>query len=133
MTYTEQLERESDQVRLDLAESLNELRARISTGQVVDQLVEYAREGSGVEFLRNLKRQAIDNPIPVALIGTGVAWLMLGGADSGHSSASASRLAERAAGAFKDAGQSFADARERALEGASSVADSAAQLRERVG
>jgi ElaB/YqjD/DUF883 family membrane-anchored ribosome-binding protein len=133
MTYTEQLESESDQVRLDLAESLNELRARISPGQVVDQLVEYARDGSGAEFVRNLKQQAVNNPIPVVLIGAGVAWLMMSGADSGQSSGSATRLTERAAGAFRDAGQSISDAGERARAGASSVADTAAQLRERVG
>ena len=133
MTYTEQLELESDQVRSDLAESLNELRARISPGQVVDQLVEYARDGSGAEFIRNLKQQAVNNPIPVVLIGTGVAWLMMSGAYAGQSSVSATRLTDRAAGALRDAGQSIADAGERARAGASSVAETATRLRDRVG
>src|SRR5262249_29202445 len=35
------------------------------------------REGSVGELVRNLARDARDNPLPLALIGAGIAWLMV--------------------------------------------------------
>jgi Protein of unknown function (DUF3618) len=43
-TQSEQLERKAHQVRARLIETLEELRAGMTPGQVVDQLAEYARE-----------------------------------------------------------------------------------------
>jgi hypothetical protein len=89
MSYTEQLERDSEAARRRLAEDLDELRERITPGQLVDQLVDYVQEGSGGTFFRNLKRQTLGNPLPVTLIGAGLAWLMLarGGNDGGAAAA----------------------------------------------
>jgi hypothetical protein len=53
-TQSEQLERKAHQVRARLTETLEELRAGMTPGQVVDQLVDYAREGPAAEFFRNL-------------------------------------------------------------------------------
>jgi len=72
-----QLEREAEQTRAELAATLEELRSRISTGQLLDQTLEFARESDAGEFVRNLGRDARDNPLPLALIGTGIAWLMM--------------------------------------------------------
>jgi len=44
-TQSEQLEREAHQTRAHLSETLDELRARITPGQLVDQLADDAREG----------------------------------------------------------------------------------------
>jgi hypothetical protein len=74
---SEQLEQESEQTRIRLAETLEELRGRLSPGQVVDQLVDYAREGGGAEFVRNLGHEVRRNPLPVTLIGAGISWLMM--------------------------------------------------------
>ena len=53
-TQSEQLERKAQQARALLTETLEELRAGMTPGQVVDQLADYAREGPAVEFFRNL-------------------------------------------------------------------------------
>lgn len=53
-TQIEQLERETHQVRARLTETLEELRARMTPGQIVDQLTDYAREGLAAKFFRNL-------------------------------------------------------------------------------
>jgi hypothetical protein len=74
---SERLEQESEQTRLRLADALEELRARLSPGQVVDQLVDYATEGGAADFVRNLGDDVRRNPLPVALIGAGIAWLMM--------------------------------------------------------
>jgi hypothetical protein len=87
MNSTQQLELEAEQARRELAGTLDELRLRITPGAVVDQLLDYARTGSGAEFVRNLKRQAVSNPLPMTLVGTGLAWLMLAGSAAGESAA----------------------------------------------
>ncbi len=79
MTSTEQLERETEQARARLADSLEELRARMTPGQIVDQLSDYVRNGGGAEFVSNLRDQTVRNPLALGLVGTGLAWLMLGG------------------------------------------------------
>jgi Protein of unknown function (DUF3618) len=76
MRQSEQLEREAEEARFHLAESLNELRFRVSPGQVVDQIAEYAREGPVADFLGNLTREMRDNPVPLLLIGIAITWLV---------------------------------------------------------
>jgi hypothetical protein len=83
MKSSAQLERESEEARTDVVETLDQLRARASPGQLVDQFVDYARRGSGALFFRNLGRQVVDNPLPVTLVGAGLAWLMIQSAAGG--------------------------------------------------
>lgn len=74
-----ELEREVEAKRAEVEENLDALQDRLSPGQMMDQLFDYAKNGNGAEFTRNLGRSVRDNPIPVALIGAGMAWLMAGG------------------------------------------------------
>ena len=50
----------------------------MSTGQLVDQAMAYARGHGGAEFMRNLGDQVKTNPLPVALVAAGIGWLMIG-------------------------------------------------------
>lgn len=77
MSEAARLERETEQTRAELETTLDELRSRITPGQVVDQLMERAREGNAGAFVRNFGQQVVANPIPVAVIGIGLAWLMM--------------------------------------------------------
>jgi hypothetical protein len=114
MTTSAQLEREAEATRAHIADTLDELRHRISPGQVVDQIVDYAREGSGGTFVRNLRSQVVNNPVPVTLMGAGLAWLM---------------MASRRPGRHRiGSGQSFGQA---AGERAASVRDSMSEMGER--
>jgi uncharacterized protein DUF3618 len=55
---SERIEREAARTRAQLSHTADELRARMMTpGQVIDQLIDYAREGPGAEFGRNLARE----------------------------------------------------------------------------
>ena len=83
MTSSEQLEREAEQTRTHIADTLDELRARMTPGHVVDQLLDYAHDSSGGMFVGNLRRQVVNNPLPVALMGAGIAWLAMAGGRSG--------------------------------------------------
>jgi hypothetical protein len=78
MSNSEQLERETQSCREELADTLEELRARMTPGEVVDQLVGYAQDTTGGLFFQHLKQQVANNPLPVALMGAGFAWLMFG-------------------------------------------------------
>jgi hypothetical protein len=74
---SELLEREVGEARRHLSGILEELRERMTPARVVDQLIDYTRDGPGAEFLRNLGREARENPMPLVLIGIGIAWLMV--------------------------------------------------------
>jgi hypothetical protein len=80
MKSSQQLERETEATRAQLEHTFDELRARLTPGQVVDQVVDYARDGKAGVYFSNLGQQAVNNPLPIALIGAGIAWLMMSGA-----------------------------------------------------
>lgn len=71
------LEHETERSRDNVSGLLDELRARVSPGEMVDQIVGYAGDGAG-EMVRNLGSQLRNNPLPALMVGVGVAWLMLG-------------------------------------------------------
>src|ERR1700756_1871431 len=109
MTSSAQLEREAEATRGQVAGTLNELRERITPGQLMDQAVDYAKTSGGGDFVRNLGRQMADNPLPVCLIGAGMAWLMLA---NGSRSATAARIRERVSGLANQAGDAIGRAGE---------------------
>ena len=57
----------------------NSIRSRMSPGQLIDEFTGLFTGGDGATALNNLKGQIRDNPLPMALVGTGLAWLMMGG------------------------------------------------------
>lgn len=75
---TSELERDAERTRADLSQTLEEIRARLEPGRIVDRAFGYARENGGAEFVKTAAAQARDNPLPVLLIGAGLAWLMSG-------------------------------------------------------
>lgn len=79
-TETERLEREAEHTRAELEQTLGELRARMSPGKLLDQAGDYFRNSSGRAYLHNLRNEIVSNPVPIALVGAGIAWLALSGA-----------------------------------------------------
>jgi len=135
MATSEQLEREAETTRAQIAATLDELRGRLTTGQMVDQLVDYARDSGGGDFARNLGRQVVDNPLPITLVGAGLAWLMMAGrrkdgngagghfatgsnigSNIGEAGARAADAAERLRGMGRDVGDMGQAARDAASE-----------------
>lgn len=72
------IERDLEHTRARLDSTLDALQQKLSPGQMVDEAMNWFKDGSGAEFGRNLGRSVRENPIPVALIGVGLGWLMLG-------------------------------------------------------
>jgi hypothetical protein len=74
---TNHIERDLEHTRARLDRTIDALQHKLSPGQIVDEGLSWFREGSGADFGRNLGRHVRDNPMPVALIGVGLAWLMV--------------------------------------------------------
>jgi cell division septum initiation protein DivIVA len=80
----EEVQREVRQSRTEVEENLEAIQERLAPGQLFEQAVDYMRSSNGSDFLRNLGAVVRDNPVPVALVGTGLAWLMLSSSRSGR-------------------------------------------------
>ena len=78
MASTRDLESQAETERSQIAATLDELRSRMSTGQMVDQALSYVRGHGGTEFMRTLGDQVKTDPLPIALVAAGLGWLMVG-------------------------------------------------------
>jgi hypothetical protein len=123
MLKSELLEREAEARRAQLAETFDELRTRVTPGHVVDRLVDYATESGGADFFRNLRDQAVANPLALGIIGAGLAWLML---STGREARQLPRSPYRGRGRLRTY---FGGARERA---GNAIGEAAAGVRDRV-
>ena len=70
------IERDLDETRSRLGSHLSELQDRLSPGQVLDDLMGYFRGSEGGAFGHNLVESIRSNPMPAALTGIGLVWLM---------------------------------------------------------
>jgi hypothetical protein len=143
-----ELERELDATRASIDDTLDELQARLSPGQLLDQAVGYLRRNGPPEFARNLGRAVNENPLPVVMTAAGLTWLMvrssrgpeqrpayayedshaLGSATekAGQAVAGARQKGREAARRAQEAGTAAADGTRRLADGAS---DAASRLR----
>ena len=71
-----EIEREVREERAHVEQTLDAIQDRLSPGQLVDQAVTYIRTSGGSDFVRNLGDSVRQNPIPIALVGVGLAWMM---------------------------------------------------------
>ena len=72
-----QLQREIEGQRRRVESTIDEIQEKLSPGQLVDQLMSYSKVGGG-EIAANLGKQVAANPLPVALLGISLVWLMSG-------------------------------------------------------
>ena len=105
------LHEQIDRHRQNIDQTLSELESRLSPGELLDSSLHYVKDGPA-DFLRNLGGAARGNPMPLALIGVGLGWLMLGSRDDGDG------IASRASHAARDAAHKAADKAKGAAHGA---------------
>jgi hypothetical protein len=90
MTYDNKssadLEREVTEQRNRVEARIGEIKDKLSPGQLLDEALSYTKHG-GAHFAANLGGQISANPMPAALVGIGLAWLISSTA-SGHNHAS---------------------------------------------
>ena len=78
-TETDRIERDLAATRARLDGTIDALQQKLSPGELMSQAVTYFKEGSGMDLSHNIGRSLRDNPVPVALIGVGLGWLVLSG------------------------------------------------------
>ena len=76
-----EIEREIEAQRSSLTSNLEELQDKFSIDTVVRQIGDQFREHGG-DLGRSISEQVKANPIPLALTGIGLAWMMFGNANS---------------------------------------------------
>jgi uncharacterized protein YjbJ (UPF0337 family) len=154
-----EIEREVERTRANVEGTLEALRERLNPQQLLDQVtqqaMDYVRGSGGQQFMQNLGTGVRDNPLPVLLVGAGIAWMMLSqnrgtpapatgrqryvGPDNGREGIgeTASRLVgtakvrvfgalDEAGGMARDAAEAVGDAASRAASAASHIASDAA-------
>lgn len=77
-----ELEREVSEQRNRIEARIGEIKHRLSPGQLLDEALSYSKHG-GEQFASNLGQQISANPLPAALVGIGLAWLMAGNMSGG--------------------------------------------------
>ena len=70
-----ELEREVNAQRDRVEARIGEIKDRLSPGQLIDEVLSYTKDGGG-KFASNLGQQITANPLPAALVGVGLAWLI---------------------------------------------------------
>lgn len=76
MRPPEEIEREINRTRADIDRTLTALQLQLSPAALLDRLLRSTRESGGA-YVTQLARAARDNPVPVALIGLSLAWLLV--------------------------------------------------------
>jgi ElaB/YqjD/DUF883 family membrane-anchored ribosome-binding protein len=118
----EEIERELDETRVRISRTIEAIQSRVAPSQLTNEALGYLRD-SGGEFAKNLGTAAKSNPVPVALVGLGLAWLMMGRGTPGY--LQGSREMHDEAGGF-DSGTSFGGPLDADASYANSASDQAA-------
>ncbi|CAN7616915.1 DUF3618 domain-containing protein [Phenylobacterium sp. LjRoot164] len=75
---SEDIEREVESARDDLDRTVDALKEKMSPGQMIDEISRSFKGGGAGEMMGNLGAQVRENPMALAMIGAGMAWLMMG-------------------------------------------------------
>ena len=71
----EEILAEIERTRGDMDHTLTAIEQRLTPGQLIDQGLDYLKNSGGREMASNLGVQVKNNPLPIALVGVGLAWL----------------------------------------------------------
>ena len=89
----EEIERDLNRARAQVSATIDAIQQRMTPGELMDQAYHYLRHSAPADFGANLGQTVRHNPVPVTLIGVGIAWLM---AQGRHGAADAAYARARA-------------------------------------
>ncbi|HEY4541784.1 MAG TPA: DUF3618 domain-containing protein, partial [Noviherbaspirillum sp.] len=72
----EEIESDIERTRAEMSSTIDAIQDKLTPGQMMDQALQYARTSLPADFGSNLGAAVRENPVPVALIGVGIAWMM---------------------------------------------------------
>ena len=121
---------EVESVRSDMDSTLSAIERKLTPGQLVDQGLDYLRSSGANEYLHNLGNSVKQNPVPLALVGVCLGWMMMssrnnGGASYGGDVQSTGSSLRRATD------DAWSGTRERARQARTTLSDAAQTARER--
>jgi hypothetical protein len=90
------LEHTIERHRENIDQTLSALESKLSPNELIEKGLQHVVGGGG-SLLESLKHTAREQPVPMALIGAGLAWLLFGPAKSGDAPARRSRHRHRGA------------------------------------
>jgi hypothetical protein len=128
MTSTAQLQREADVARVELADTLGQLRDGLAPSSLSAEAIALAKD-TGLSLVKSLSEQARANPVPVLLIGAGIAMLLTrttGSDVMGVAGSAMKTAATKGADAARSAASGVASAASRTASDAASTVAAAA-------
>ncbi len=75
----EAAERDADLARAQVHSTIDAIASKLTPGQLMDQSLGYLKRSLPAEFTTHLGQTVLANPLPVTLVGVGLAWLMMSG------------------------------------------------------
>ena len=118
---------EIDRTRGEMDRTLSAIEQRLSPQQLLNQGMDYVRRSGATEFVQNLGGAARQNPLPMALTGIGIAWLIALGRQPAqrddHGSSAEERLTEGMNSAKHRASDKLTSLREHASAARESVTE----------
>ena len=72
-----EIEREIEVQRSRVSSTIDEIQEQLSPGQLIDQVMSMTKTNGG-EFAKNLGNSITANPLPIALLGASLIWLISG-------------------------------------------------------
>lgn len=70
----EEIQDEIERTRQEMGDTIEALQHKLAPDQMMQQIWDYVRSGGG-EYMSSLGNTARNNPVPLALIGLGLAWM----------------------------------------------------------
>lgn len=143
----DQIARDLDRTRSGIEETLHSMEQKFSSQYVFDRLHEYFPPDTVKTYVHNFSSTVAANPIPAALLGVSVAWLILGG--TGRSRNGGAKVYESSAydadvpfntggayesrSAYEDGGSGATEPHKSSHRIADTVREKAAAVSERIG
>ena len=125
----DEIEHDIQRTRSQMDETLTALQRKLSPDRITDGVIDYIRHGGASEFVDNFSESVKRNPVPVALVGIGLAWLMMSGREGRYAPQNA-RVHSGSGGA--QLGEKLSGAASRVAGAASSARDSLSGAAQRV-
>ncbi|HEX5515609.1 MAG TPA: DUF3618 domain-containing protein [Gammaproteobacteria bacterium] len=131
----EEIEQEIRQTRSQMDNTLDAIQQRLSPGYLMDEAFRYLRYGGGNEFVHNFNESIKRNPVPMALMGVSLAWLMMSGREGRYAPdrAESSHLGERLGGIASRLGSAASTGREKLAGARESISSTGGGMGERAG
>jgi hypothetical protein len=131
---TDAIAEDISRTRASIDATLTALENRLTPRELMDQAIEYARQSGAREFVSNLQGSVKHNPLPVSLVGIGLAWLMIADRRERYSTMGASSETEQESTGIGERVQqmkaSAASARQRISDTTNAARERATRMRE---